>query len=180
MFNDNSRGRLFNYFWLVNNCSDKSTDCEFTNISNPSNKYWTDDSWCNDEENCSGRQKAPLCATNENSSWEEEQQLVRNLFVGSNILGNFSANSEKGISLCKKLLNSLDQKTLTPKIIQRRQPKHLKHFQTGTSVEYHHDMTNRWTDIEISTSDRPGLLASICQVFLKHETVIKKARIATY
>ncbi|GIR88199.1 MAG: hypothetical protein CM15mP86_16580 [Gammaproteobacteria bacterium] len=35
-------------------------------------------------------------------------------------------------------------------------------------------MTNRWTDIEISTSDRPGLLASICQVFLKHETVIKK------
>ena len=91
-----------------------------------------------------------------------------------------SANSEKGISLCKKLLNSLDQKTLTPKIIQRRQPKHLKHFQTGTSVEYHHDMTNRWTDIEISTSDRPGLLASICQVFLKHETVIKKARIATY
>ena len=40
-------------------------------------------------------------------------------------------------------------------------------------------MTNRWTDIEISTSDRPGLLASICQVFLKHETVIKKARIAT-
>ena len=91
-----------------------------------------------------------------------------------------SANSEKGISLCKKLLNSLDQKTLTPKIIQRRQPRHLKHFQIGTSVEYHHDMTNRWTDIEISTSDRPGLLASICQVFLKHETVIKKARIATY
>ena len=27
LFNDNSRGRLFNYFWIVNNCSDKSTDC---------------------------------------------------------------------------------------------------------------------------------------------------------
>ena len=95
LFNDNSRGRLFNYFWIVNNCSDKSTDCEFTNISNPSNEYWTDDSWCNDEENCSGRQKAPFCPTNENSSWEEEQQLVRNLFIGSNIIGNFSTNSEK-------------------------------------------------------------------------------------
>ena len=95
LFNDNSRGRLFNYFWVVNNCSDKSTDCEFTNISNPSNEYWPDDSWCNDEENCSGRQKAPFCTTNENLSWEEEQQLVRNLFVGSNIIGNFSANSEK-------------------------------------------------------------------------------------
>ena len=41
-------------------------------------------------------------------------------------------------------------------------------------------MSNRWTDIEIETSDRPGLLASICQVFLKHGAVIKKARIATY
>ena len=51
--------------------------------------------WCNDEENCSGRQKAPFCITNANSSWEEEQQLVRNLFVGSNIIGNFSANLEK-------------------------------------------------------------------------------------
>ena len=41
-------------------------------------------------------------------------------------------------------------------------------------------MLNRWTDIEIRTSDSPGLLASICQVFLKHGAVIKKARIATY
>ena len=41
-------------------------------------------------------------------------------------------------------------------------------------------MANRWTDLEISTADRPGLLASICQVFLKHGAVIKKARIATY
>ena len=41
-------------------------------------------------------------------------------------------------------------------------------------------MSNRWTDIEIETADRPGLLASICQVFLKHGALIKKARIATY
>ena len=41
-------------------------------------------------------------------------------------------------------------------------------------------MANRWTDLEISTADRPGLLASICQVFLKHGALIKKARIATY
>ena len=95
LFNDNSRGRLFNYFWIVNNCSDKSTECEFTNISNPSNEYWTDDTWCNDEENCSGRQKAPFCPPDENISWVEEQQIVRNLFIGSNLIGNFSANLKK-------------------------------------------------------------------------------------
>ena len=41
-------------------------------------------------------------------------------------------------------------------------------------------MPNRWTDIEIITADRPGLLASVCHVFLKHNAIIKKARIATY
>lgn len=95
LFNDNSQGRLFNYFWLVNNCSDKSTECQSTNVAIPSNDYWADDSWCNDEENCSGRQKAPLCINNENFTWSEEQQLVRNLFSGPNTIGNTSKNTEK-------------------------------------------------------------------------------------
>ena len=95
LFNDNSQGRLFNYFWLVNNCSDKSTECQSTNVAIPSNDYWADDSWCNDEENCSGRQKAPLCINNENFTWSEEQQLVRNLFSGPNTIGNTSENTEK-------------------------------------------------------------------------------------
>ena len=28
LFNDNSQGRFLNYFWLVNNCSEKSNECE--------------------------------------------------------------------------------------------------------------------------------------------------------
>jgi len=56
----------------------------------------------------------------------------------------------------------------------------VKHFKTKTEIYYDHDMSNRWTDIEIVTTDRPGLLASICHVFLKHNAIIKKARIATY
>lgn len=95
LFNDNSQGRLFNYFWLVNNCSDKSTECQTTNVAIPSNDYWADNSWCNDEENCSGRQKAPLCINNENFAWSEEQRLVRNLFIGPNSIGNTSENTEK-------------------------------------------------------------------------------------
>ena len=88
--------------------------------------------------------------------------------------------SEKAEILIQKLVESLSQQTLRPKIIKRRLPRHLKHFQTNTLINFKHDMSNRWTDIEIKTSDRPGLLASICHVFLKHGAVIKKARIATY
>ncbi len=95
LFNDNSQGRLFNYFWIVNNCSEKASDCETRKIAMPPNEYWADDSWCNDEENCNGRQKAPLCLPNQNFSWSEEQNIIRNLFLDSNSVITSSNNLEK-------------------------------------------------------------------------------------
>ena len=89
-------------------------------------------------------------------------------------------DSTKGRELVDKISEAINQKTLKPKIVQRRLPRHLKHFQKNTEINIHHDMKNRWSDIEIKTNDRPGLLAAICQVFLKHGALIKKARIATY
>jgi len=91
-----------------------------------------------------------------------------------------SKNSSVAKSLTIRLKEALDQEVLSPKIVKRRQPKHLKHFNTDTIIEYKHNMTHRWTEIDIKTSDRPGLLASICQVFLDHGALIRKARIATY
>jgi [protein-PII] uridylyltransferase len=41
-------------------------------------------------------------------------------------------------------------------------------------------MTNRWTQIDLRTKDRPGILANVSKVFVEHGAVIKKARIATY
>ena len=89
-------------------------------------------------------------------------------------------DSKKASVLIKNLNEVLGVKNLNPKIIRRRLPRRLKHFKTKTEIYYDHDMSNRWTDIEIVTTDRPGLLASICHVFLKHNAIIKKARIATY
>ena len=88
--------------------------------------------------------------------------------------------STKAKVLIHKLNQALNEKVLKPKIVKKRLPRHLKHFQTATEISFNHDMSNRWTNLEIKTADRPGLLASICQVFLKHGALIKKARIATY
>ena len=87
--------------------------------------------------------------------------------------------STKAKVLIDKLNQALNEKVLKPKIVKKRLPRHLKHFQTTTEIGFNHDMSNRWTNLEIKTADRPGLLASICQVFLKHGALIKKARIAT-
>ena len=95
LFNDNSAGRLFNYFWLVDNCSEKAAECEVIKISDPTNAYWADDDWCNNEENCNGRQKAPLCTPNENYSWDDEKQIVKNLFTNLNYIGQSSENLKR-------------------------------------------------------------------------------------
>ena len=95
LFNDNTKGRLFNYFWLVNNCSEKSNECQETRIANPSNEFWTDDSWCDGEINCNGRQKAPLCSSNSDFSWDQEQNIVSDLYKKSNYIRN-SMNTSQG------------------------------------------------------------------------------------
>mgnify|MGYP001409064255 CR=1 FL=1 len=106
LFNDNSQGRLLNYFWLVDNCSEKAKGCDSINISNPSYKYWSDDTWCNNEENCSGRQKAPLCPSAKNIAWDDEQQLVSTLFSGSNYIGNNLENSERSFEQSFNLIST--------------------------------------------------------------------------
>ena len=88
LFNDKSKGRLFNYFWLVNNCSERADICNTTKISLPPNEYWEDIDWCNNEDNCQGRQKAPFCPPDLNQTWESEQAIVRNLFSNNNYIGN--------------------------------------------------------------------------------------------
>ena len=106
LFNDNTKGRLFNYFWLVNNCSEDASECESINIASPPTEYWSDDSWCNGEENCNGRQKAPFCSLDNNYSWEDEQQIVSNLFSESNIIGDVFGDSERDFEQQYKIISS--------------------------------------------------------------------------
>ncbi len=63
-----------------------------------------------------------------------------------------SKRSNIAKSLTIRLKKALDQEILSPKIINRRQPRHLKHFNTDTIIEFKHDMTHRWTEIDIKTS----------------------------
>tara|TARA_Y100000589_G_scaffold309599_1_gene327263 strand:- start:372 stop:2507 length:2136 start_codon:yes stop_codon:yes gene_type:complete len=106
LFNDNSEGRLLNYFWLVDNCSEKASECQSLNVSDPTNQYWADDSWCNNEENCNGRQKAPVCTPNNNYSWANEKQIVENLFSNTNYVGNTLDNSERDFNQAFNIIST--------------------------------------------------------------------------
>ena len=105
-------------------------------------------------------------------------------------LDNIVVSDDKGAPLEKdspklkriesNMIKELEKKTLTPKFAQKRLPIHFKTFKKKTVIEVNHDMTNRWTQIDIKTADRPGLLSSVCQAFVKNNASIKKARISTY
>lgn len=78
-----------------------------------------------------------------------------------------------------RLVEELDDPEDYPEIISRRTPRQLKHFAFPTEVTFSNDMINQRTVMEVVTPDRPGLLARIGQVLLKHNLSLINARIAT-
>ena len=79
-----------------------------------------------------------------------------------------------------QITSSLEQERLNPKIVKKKLPRHFLTLNKDTQIEINHDMVNRWTQLDIKTADRPGLLSSISGVFAKNNASIKKARISTY
>ena len=106
LLNDNSKDRLFNYFWLVDNCSEKASNCITTKIETPPNQYWADDIWCDGEPNCKGRQKAPFCNPNANITWEDEKRVIQNLFASPNYIGNILNGSKQEFEQAFNLISS--------------------------------------------------------------------------
>ena len=79
-----------------------------------------------------------------------------------------------------RITSSLEKDKLNPKIVKKKLPRHFLTLKKDTQIEINHDMVNRWTQLDIKTADRPGLLSSISGVFAKNNASIKKARISTY
>ncbi|MDM8569245.1 [protein-PII] uridylyltransferase [Thiotrichales bacterium HSG1] len=64
--------------------------------------------------------------------------------------------------------------------ITRRIPRQIKHFSVPTQVKFTQDHINNHTVIELITTDQPGVLSRIAQVFISCEVRIKRAKIATF
>ncbi len=73
----------------------------------------------------------------------------------------------------------LDQADYRPTPAKRRIPRVLKHFRTPTQVFFNDDEVNQRTVMELITSDRPGLLSRVGQVFVEYGIQLQSAKIAT-
>ncbi|MEN0108227.1 MAG: [protein-PII] uridylyltransferase [Pseudomonas sp.] len=77
------------------------------------------------------------------------------------------------------LVNALSHPDDYPTIIQRRVPRQLKHFAFAPQVVISNDAGRPVTVLELTSPDRPGLLARIGRIFLDFDLSLQNAKIAT-
>jgi [protein-PII] uridylyltransferase len=65
------------------------------------------------------------------------------------------------------------------KAVSRHTPRTVKAFTIPTSVEFSQDATSHLTTLEITTADRPGLLARVGSVLSRHDVSVQGAKIQT-
>ena len=73
-------------------------------------------------------------------------------------------------------LKNPNQNTLK---VQRRTPRHLKHFAMKTIASISNDIEKSATILEVITPDRPGLLAHLGRIFIHFRLRLLSAKIST-
>lgn len=91
-------------------------------------------------------------------------------------IGNDPAKVQQIHAALNEELASLDA---DPDIIKRRTPRQLKHFAIPTRTRLSNDNKNGTTVLEVTSPDRPGLLALIARIFIQFDIHVHKAKIST-
>ncbi|MGH1469679.1 MAG: [protein-PII] uridylyltransferase [Cellvibrionaceae bacterium] len=83
----------------------------------------------------------------------------------------------------KRIYQSLHQELKLlddyPSVINRRTPRQLKHFSMPTQTMINNDINSGYTILEVTSPDRPGLLARIGRIFMDFSIQLQNAKITT-
>ncbi|MEK1942054.1 MAG: [protein-PII] uridylyltransferase [Pseudomonas sp.] len=93
--------------------------------------------------------------------------------------GSIGDNPARIKEIREGLVNALSHPDDYPAIIQRRVPRQLKHFAFAPQVIISNDASRPVTVLELTSPDRPGLLARIGKIFLDFDLSLQNAKIAT-
>ncbi|NOT15315.1 MAG: [protein-PII] uridylyltransferase [Methylotenera sp.] len=103
-------------------------------------------------------------------------------------LDNFTVLDQSGKSVSYSGLLKFIESQLTQKLdpnqpleapLQGRISRQVKHMPLQTQVRIHEEAQHHTHQLEIIANDRPGLLATIAQAFLKHHIALHNAKINT-
>jgi len=85
------------------------------------------------------------------------------------------------VHICSSLRQNLLQNKVkkTKNIHRQSNSRQAKHFPIPTSIEFHVDPLNRYTIIELITTDHAGLLSSVGKAFVQQHIHLHSAKITT-
>jgi [protein-PII] uridylyltransferase len=81
--------------------------------------------------------------------------------------------------ICNTLRNNLQHQEIKEHINLQRISRQAKYFPIQTDIQFHSDLVNDQTILELITTDRQGLLAQIGQVFNQQNIKLHNAKIST-
>ncbi|MGD0961202.1 MAG: [protein-PII] uridylyltransferase [Methylomonas sp.] len=83
------------------------------------------------------------------------------------------------IHICKTLRNNLLTRNVKENKNIHRESRQAKHFPIPTQINFIADPLNKYTVMELITTDYAGLLSKIGRVFLQKKIILHKAKIST-
>jgi [protein-PII] uridylyltransferase len=89
------------------------------------------------------------------------------------------ANPARLSEIVDDLKRRLARPCTPPRPTPRHMPRHLKHFAVRTQITFVPEPDHGRTVMEVTTTDRPGLLAQISHAMIQCDVRLKNARIAT-
>ncbi|MEE9339886.1 MAG: [protein-PII] uridylyltransferase [Methylococcaceae bacterium] len=112
-------------------------------------------------------------------SLSTKEQYVLNSFQVLDQSGGAIKELDREIHICKTLQDNLCNLKVKSHLNIHRQSRQAKHFPITSKVTFHKDPLNKYTIIELITTDHPGLLASIGRAFIELNIQLHEAKITT-
>ncbi len=112
--------------------------------------------------------------------YSDQDGMVLYNFTVLNLDGSTLDEHQPRIKIIEQHLQTAlfkDQKK--PKLVKRRTPRQKKSFRIATKTNLYEDVRQNVSILEVSSRDRPGLLAKIAIIFEENEIVLKAAKIQT-
>ncbi|MCK5828844.1 MAG: [protein-PII] uridylyltransferase [Methylococcales bacterium] len=108
-----------------------------------------------------------------------KKQYVLNSFQVLEQSGGAIKELDREIHICKTLRSNLCNHAVNGQFNIHRQSRQAKHFPIASKIICHKDPFDQYTIIELVTTDHPGLLASVGQLFIDLNVQLHDAKITT-
>ena len=107
------------------------------------------------------------------------EQYVLNSFQVLEQTGEPITELDRELKICRTLSQNLKSLSVPENHNFHRQSRQAKHFPIRNRISFHTDPLGRYTIIELITTDRSGLLATIGQAFINLNIQLHDAKITT-